>query len=227
MRCRTIAAAARAADISVETIRFYERRGLIARPPRPANGARHYPDATIVRLRFIREAQALGFTLGDIAELLTLRADPSADCADIRGHAIARRDDVQTKIARLERISSALDAVIAACPNRGALGACSILDAIEHPARQVLAAVNEPPHPPIDDTGGSTMKTATFSIDGMHCEGCAETVRTLLSKEPGVKAVEVSHDPGRARVLFDPAANTAAQLATVIERPGYRIVDTD
>lgn len=125
MRTRTIAEAARAAGISVETIRFYERRGLITRPERPSSGLRHYPDATVARLRFIREAQGLGFTLGGIAELLALRADPAADCADVRLRAIARLDDVRTKIVQLERISVALDAVIAACPSQGTLGATS------------------------------------------------------------------------------------------------------
>ncbi len=67
------------------------------------------------------------------------------------------------------------------------------------------------------------MKTLTFSIDGMHCEGCAETVRVLLSREPGVKAVEVSHAPGQARVLFDPAMLSGEQLTKIIERPGYQV----
>lgn len=132
MRPRSIAQAARDAGIGVETIRFYERRGLIDRPPQPVQGARHYPNQLVARLRFIRDAQALGFTLTDIAELLALRVDPAADCADIRLRAIARRDTVRGKIAQLEQMSAALDAVIAACPNRGALGACSILDAIDH-----------------------------------------------------------------------------------------------
>ncbi|MDE2392035.1 MAG: MerR family DNA-binding protein [Rhodospirillales bacterium] len=222
MRSRTIAAAAKAAGIKVETIRFYERRGLIARPERPSCGPRHYPDGTVARLRFIREAQGLGFTLGDIAELLALRADPAADCADVRLRAIARLDDVRTKIAQLERISTALDVVIAACPSQGALGACSILEAIEHPSRDAA--------PPARRSNGSfgkqgepVMKTQIFSIDGMHCEGCAETVRTLLSREPGVKAVEVSHAPGRARVLYDTAAVSDEQLTKTIERPGYRV----
>lgn len=133
MKLRSIAQAARDVGIGVETIRFYERRGLVERPLRPAHGARHYPDELIARLRFIREAQALGFTLADIAELLALRVDPAADCAVVRGRAIIRRNAVRDKIAQLERIAIALDAVIAACPNQGALGACSILEAINHP----------------------------------------------------------------------------------------------
>jgi MerR family mercuric resistance operon transcriptional regulator len=135
----TIAAAARAAEVNIETIRFYERRGLIAQPARPQQGVRHYPEDTIARLRFIREAQALGFTLAEITELLDLRADPSADCAEVRSRAVARRKDARTRIARLERIGAALDALIAACPSRGALGACTILCPSSNALRQLAA----------------------------------------------------------------------------------------
>ncbi|GAN78600.1 MerR family transcriptional regulator [Acidocella aminolytica] len=223
MRIRTIAAAARAAEVNVETIRFYERRGLIAHPARPGHGPRHYPEETIARLRFIREAQSLGFTLAEIAELLDLRADPSADCADVRSRAVARREDVRIKIARLERIGAALDALIATCPSRGSLGACTILDAIEHPIAREAAPSPADPTEQRQPEGVSTMKTTTFAIDGMHCEGCAETVRGLLEHEAGVKAVQVGHAPGSARVLFDPAIIDENRLTATIERPGYRV----
>lgn len=223
MRIRTIAAAARAAEVNVETIRFYERRGLIAQPARPGHGARHYSEETIARLRFIREAQSLGFTLAEIAELLDLRADPAADCAEVRSRAVARREDVRTRIARLERIGAALDALIATCPSRGALGACTILDAIEHPVAR--AATTSPSGPTLQRQlkGTPTMKTTTFSIEGMRCEGCAETLRGLLEREAGVKAVQVAHTPSHARVLFDPALIDEGRLTATIERPGYRV----
>lgn len=67
------------------------------------------------------------------------------------------------------------------------------------------------------------MKTLNFAIDGMHCEGCAETVRALLEREIGVKAVQVTHEPGNARVLFDPTVVDEARLSAAIERPGYKV----
>lgn len=221
MRPRRIAQAARDAGIGVETIRFYERRGLVERPSRPVQGARHYPDELIARLRFIREAQALGFTLTDIAELLALRVDPAADCAVVRARATTRRDTVRDKIAQLERIATALDAVIAACPNQGALGACSILEAINHPE----ASTTPPPtrQGTSKQRGDAAMKTMTFTIEGMHCDGCAETVRSLIEREPGVKAAQVSHATRNARVLFDPDLTNATRLIATIERPGYRV----
>ncbi|HQT61921.1 MerR family DNA-binding protein [Acidiphilium sp.] len=223
MRILTIAAAARAAKVNVETIRFYERRGLIAQPARPQQGARHYSEETIARLRFIREAQALGFTLSEITELLDLRADPAADCADVRSHAVTRREDVRSKIAQLERIGAALDALIAACPSRGALRTCTILDAIEHAGAREAAPLPAGPIRQCHPKGIFPMKTKTFSIEGMRCEGCAETVRGLLEREAGVKAVQVAHAPGRARVLFDPAIIDEGRLTATIERPGYRV----
>ena len=132
MTAMTIGTLARRANVGVETVRFYERRGLIARPPRPAAGGfRHYPEETVGRIRFVRQAQELGFTLSEIGELLALRADPEGDCADVRESAIAKLQDVESKIARLQRIGAALTAVIAACPGRGALTSCSILEALK------------------------------------------------------------------------------------------------
>ena len=131
----TISKAARRAGVVVETIRFYERRNLIRQPAKPAGtGFRLYDEQTIERIRFIRQAQELGFSLRDIGELLSLRADPSADCGDVRARALSKRDDVDRKIAQLDRIRDALDALIAACPGRGALRACSILGALAEDA---------------------------------------------------------------------------------------------
>ena len=132
MSAMTIGKVARKSGVGVETIRFYERRGLIEQPPKPLNaGFRVYPQESIERIRFIREAQELGFSLCEIGELLSLRADPSADCADVRERAQDKLEEVRRKIAQLERIHAALEELIAACPAKGALRTCSILEAIE------------------------------------------------------------------------------------------------
>ncbi len=131
MRNMTIGRTARAAGVGVETIRFYERRGLIEQPLKPETGGfRTYPEETVERIRFIRHAQELGFSLREIDELLSLRADPSADAADVRARATAKLEDVKHKIHRLERIRDALEILIAACPGRGAMRKCSIMDTL-------------------------------------------------------------------------------------------------
>ena len=123
-----IGKAAMKAGVGVETIRFYERKGLIEQPPKPLDtGFRVYPEETVQRIRFIRQAQEIGFSLREIDELLSLRADPAADCAHVRERAAAKLEEVERKIEQLGRIRSALNELIAACPGRVALRECSIM----------------------------------------------------------------------------------------------------
>lgn len=144
----TIGQAAREAGVGVETIRFYERQGLIEQPSkREGAGVRLYPADLVERIRFIREAQQLGFSLREASELLMLRADPNADCSDVREQATAKLGEVEQKIELLQRIHTALTTLIASCPGHGGLSACSILDAlaqcrVDHfqPSKDVLAS---------------------------------------------------------------------------------------
>ena len=127
----TIGKAAKKAGVGIETIRFYERRQLIQRPQTPRGGGyRHYPAATIERIRFVRQAQELGFSLNEIDELPGFRADPKADSAQVRTHALAKLSQVEEKMHQLERIRAALKTLIAACPGQGAVKSCSILGAM-------------------------------------------------------------------------------------------------
>lgn len=131
MKALTIGKAALEAGVGVETIRFYERQGIIQQPPKPYSGLRIYSDDAVLCIRFIKEAQELGFSLREIRELLALRADPAADCSRVRKQATAKLQEVNQKIERLHQIGSALKTLIATCPGRGALKACSIMDALE------------------------------------------------------------------------------------------------
>ena len=128
----TISKAAARAGVGIETVRFYERRGLIGRPRRPATGGfRIYPRETVERIRFIRQAQTLGFSLEEIGDLLSLRADPRAECGAVQRRAEDKLQEVNRKLDQLRQIRRALEAVIAACPGEGALGGCSILESLE------------------------------------------------------------------------------------------------
>ena len=129
MQALTIGRAAREAGVNIETVRFYERRGLIERPPKGA-GYRIYSPDQVARIRFIKEAQQIGFTLTEIGQLLTLRADPAGDCAEVRQQAVAKQQEVRRKIQQLQQIDAALETLIAACPGSGALQACSIMDVL-------------------------------------------------------------------------------------------------
>ena len=128
----TISKAAKRAGVGVETIRFYERKGLIAQPLKPASGGfRDYPADTLAQIRFIREAQELGFSLAEVQDLLSLRADPKANCAQVQRRAEGKLAEVRNKIERLQGIGAALERLIQACPGKGALGACSIIETLE------------------------------------------------------------------------------------------------
>ena len=131
MKTMTISKAARQAGVGVETIRFYERKGLISQPAKPRGGGfRDYPPLTVERIRFIRQAQELGFSLREAGELLLLRADPSTDAQKVRARATAKLAEVEDKISRLGHMREALNTLIQACPGRGTLRQCTILDAL-------------------------------------------------------------------------------------------------
>ena len=133
----TISKAASEAGVGVETIRFYERKGLINQPLKPTYGGyRIYPEETVERVRFIRQAQELGFSLREIDELLALRADPKVDSSEVRKRAVVKMNEVDQKIGQLETIRTALNTVIAACPGSGSTEVCSILDALSSNKRE-------------------------------------------------------------------------------------------
>ncbi len=214
----TIGALARRAGVGVETVRFYEREGLLARPIRPGRGYRKYPESAIERIHFIRHAQSLGFSLEDIAGLLALRLTAGASCAAVRGRAAAKLADVEARIAKLEEIRCALEKLVAACPGRGALATCTILEALEASAPTTLSAQG-PRH---RSKGNTNMKSLEVKVEGMHCTGCASTIQALLKHEAGVKSANVSFDRGVASVYYDPKETDPERLRKAIERAGYR-----
>ena len=228
----TISRAAKRAGVGIETIRFYERRRLIEQPAAPWNGGYRVYDTTVIeRIRFIRQAQELGFSLREIAELLSLRADPAADCGDIRAQAATKRAQVDRKIAELRHIRSALDELIATCPGGGALRACTIIDALADRSGKNAKVPRSTMQPsaaersPQPTTRGRKVKTAIFKIDGMHCDGCARTIEALVAAEPGVRKATVSFKAREARILFDPQTVGEDRLVTAIRQAGYSVVD--
>ncbi len=131
METLTIGKVARLAQVGVETIRFYEREGLVEKPPRAPSGYRQYPRETVARIRFIRRAKELGFSLKEIKELLALRVAPGTTCGDIRKRAKAKIDSIEEKIASLERMKEALQRLAARCRGKGPTSRCPILEALE------------------------------------------------------------------------------------------------
>jgi len=125
----TIGELARRARVNVQTVRYYERRGLLAEPPRRDSGYRDYDEATLDRLRFIRRAQELGFTLTEIRELLEIRLDPETTAADVKGRATRKIEEIDAKMHDLERIRHALSHLAGQCRGgHGPTGDCPLLE---------------------------------------------------------------------------------------------------
>lgn len=122
---------AKAAEVGVETIRFYEREGLLAKPPRRRSGHRQYSKEAVARVRFVRRAKELGFTLNEIRELLELRVDPGRSCPAVRAIAKTKISDIEARIQDLVRIKTALEQLARACRGRGPRSQCPLLDALE------------------------------------------------------------------------------------------------
>jgi len=119
------------AQVNVQTIRYYERRGLLRDPERTASNYRVYGGDTLRRVRFIRRAQELGFTLSEIKELLELRASPRSCCADVRERSEAKIRDIDEKVRTLQAMRKALARLVRACSGRGPVTECPILESLE------------------------------------------------------------------------------------------------
>jgi MerR family transcriptional regulator, copper efflux regulator len=123
-----IGALAKRAGVGIDTVRYYERAGLLAPRSRLSSGYRRYSELELARLRFIRRAQALGFTLKEVRELLSLSAQ--RDVARVKRTAQAKLTDVERRIAELEKVRTGLSKLIAACPGHGRAADCPILRAL-------------------------------------------------------------------------------------------------
>ncbi|TDI07505.1 MAG: MerR family transcriptional regulator [Acidobacteria bacterium] len=127
----TIGQVAERSGIGIETVRFYERKGLVEEPPRADSGYRQYPEDVVARIRFIRRAKELGFKLSEISQLLSLRVDPDTTCADVKNQTELKIADVEEKIRVLQGIKTALKKLAASCVGTGPTSECPILESLD------------------------------------------------------------------------------------------------
>jgi MerR family copper efflux transcriptional regulator len=130
MQTMTIGRLAKEGGVNIDTIRYYERQGLLPRAARRESGYREYASADVARLSFIRRAKELGFSLIDIGELLSLSADRHHGVRGVKRKAEERLADVERKIAELKRVRRGLKTLIDACPGHGELASCPIVAAL-------------------------------------------------------------------------------------------------
>lgn len=130
----TIGRIAQSAGVAIDTIRFYEREGLLPEPRRRPSGYREYDASAVSRLRFIRRAKDLGFTLDEIRELLALSSDRHGGVEGVRERAAARLKAIDDRIVELQRVRDGLAELVDACPGHGSPEDCPILKALAEPA---------------------------------------------------------------------------------------------
>lgn len=121
---------AQRAGVGIDTVRYYERQGLLAPAQRLVSGYRSYCGEDVARLRFVRRAKALGFTLAEIRELLALSDHRGSDMAGLNAAARDKLADVEDRLAELQRMRDGLKTLVASCPGQGTLAQCPILNAL-------------------------------------------------------------------------------------------------
>lgn len=134
MKALTIGRVAKAAGVNTETVRYYERLGLMPRPPR-VGAYRVYSREHVARLAFIKRSQGLGFSLKEIGGLLALRVQRGSSCAEVKRRATQKLGDIDAKIEELKAIRRALTRLARACRGAGPQGECPLIDALERTPR--------------------------------------------------------------------------------------------
>ncbi len=125
----TIGAFAKAADVNVETIRFYQRKGLLLEPEKPYGSIRRYGAADVTRVRFVKSAQRLGFSLDEIADLLKL--EDGTHCSEASSLAEHKLRDIQDKLAGLQRMEAVLTQLVCACHSRTGNVSCPLIASLQ------------------------------------------------------------------------------------------------
>ncbi len=127
---------ARRAGVGVETVRFYEREGLLQEPPRRDSGYREYALEDLVRLRFIRQAKALGFSLPEIQELLSLRSGSETPCHEVQRKIESKLVEIRRKIHSLEKLEKVLEEFAVSCATQDGPSECPLLEALEGASKE-------------------------------------------------------------------------------------------
>ena len=131
MKYLTIGQLANKAGVNIDTIRYYEKQGLIPKPSRRESGYRQYSEDSVKRILFIKRAKELGFSLKEISELLSLRLDSRTKCGDVKKRADIKIAEIQGKIEALKRMRAALVRLVKACEENKQAGECPILEALD------------------------------------------------------------------------------------------------
>ena len=137
METLTTGKLAKAGGVNLETIRFYERQGLLPKPARTSAGYRTFAASTVQRIRFIKRAQVLGFTLAEIKELLALSSPARVSCGTVREKAEAKIKDIEDRIISLQAMHQALTELAESCSGKGPISKCPIMESLTHQTEEL------------------------------------------------------------------------------------------
>ncbi|HIC04030.1 MAG TPA: MerR family transcriptional regulator, partial [Nitrospirales bacterium] len=134
------------AGVRIDTVRFYERKGLIVEPPRDPTGHRRYPPDAVTEIQFIQRAKALGFSLSEVAELLALQGRPDATCHDVKAQAEAKMATIRERLRDLQNMNRSLGKLVASCDGHGPIEDCPIMECFEKPYHEevMVCRTHEP-----------------------------------------------------------------------------------
>lgn len=135
MRALKIGEVAKRSEVGVETVRYYERQGLLAEPERLPSGYRQYDESVVARLQFIRNAKELGFTLAEIKELIGLWFDVNTKCIHVRQRSEQKVIDIDDKIRLLQKMKRSLKKIISQCENRDTIDECPLWLGLDGPRK--------------------------------------------------------------------------------------------
>ena len=131
MEIYSVGQLAKKANVNIETIRYYERRGLLPEPLRNKSGHRQYSIKDLRRTKFIKRTQSLGFSLNEISDLLSLKMEPGKTCADVKQRVKSKLKDIEEKMKTLQRMRTVLLELETNCPGKGPLNECPILETLD------------------------------------------------------------------------------------------------
>ncbi|MGL1902094.1 MAG: heavy metal-responsive transcriptional regulator [Fibrobacterales bacterium] len=127
-----ISETAKLAGVNIETIRYYERQGILEVPHKRESGYREYTQEAVALIQFVKNAQNLGFSLKEIKGLLAVKVDPQSDCGDVKQRALEKILEIEEKITALEAMKGSLEIITKRCSGKGPVSGCTILNAMEH-----------------------------------------------------------------------------------------------
>ena len=211
---------ARQVGVTAKAIRFYEAKRVLPRPTRGANGYRLYGQDAVETLTFVKQAAALGLTLGEIREIIAIRQGGGPPCMHVRRLLQDKAPELDAKHRDLIEMRRLIRLSLAAWSRagRGRAAVCPHIEAASRGERNAPPSSERKP-----DRGGLVMKQVELRVNGMTCGACEQRIQRALAQVDGVVRSAADHRAARVKVVFDPARTSAQAVQARITQVGYEV----